>query len=102
MRSVADMTKLEWLANFLINERGYVVVALKYGEYQIGQIVHLLWNVKVEQPLRVIAFTDRDDWREQSKIASKATDKEFQKAFYVSRESSDAELFEGFYRLITD
>lgn len=104
MLSIADEEKLGEVANFLINERGYLVVGLApHNSYRIGQIIHILWNSQVKQPLRVVAITDVADWKSQQKLASAQFDATFKKSFYVdSRGGLETHEMGNFYRLITD
>ena len=103
MASLADKEKLEMCANFLLNERGYLVIGTAGGCYSIGQIIFELWNSTTEQPLRVIAETTREDWMEQSKVASRQFDDNFKRGFYVRKDPDrDETLLDSFYRVVTD
>lgn len=94
----ADIPKLERIAGIILNERGYLVVSIAPGEYQVGQIIHQLWNVKIDQPLRVIAITNKQDWLDQHELVlQKST------SFYKEETRVPWNLEESTcYRVITD
>ena len=102
--SVADQAKLEECANFLLNERGYLVIGYYFGGCKVGQIIREVWNVRQDQPFRVIAETTRKDWKEQSRISSRRFDNEFKRGFYVQRDDSENAPSElnKFYRVVRD
>ena len=101
--SIADQAKLEECANFLLNERGYLVIGYYFGGCKVGQIIREVWNIRQEQPFRVIAETTREDWTEQGQMACRKFDDEFKRTFYVQTDDSGSvgEL-NKFYRVVTD
>lgn len=93
----------EELANFLINERGYLVIGLESGKYQVGQHIKKLWNRPVEQPFTVIAITDRADWKEQIRLASANFTSEFKKEWMASNTVGGGYgPSKSYYRVVTD
>ena len=102
--SIADQSKLEECANFLLNERGYLVIGYSFGGCKVGQIIREVWDVRQEQPFRVIAETTMEDWKEQSQMASRKFDNEFKRSFYVQTDAVVSGFGEvkRYYRVVTD
>ena len=102
MPSIADISKLHALATYLLNERGYLVIGSPSNQYAIGQVIRKLWDVDIDQPIRIIAITDRSDWQQQNRIALNHFNDDFKRGFYKDREKRSEEFTRSFYRVITD
>jgi hypothetical protein len=104
MRSVANLDKLYEVASFLLNKRGYVVLGFPdYAWEKLGSVTYVLWNVEVEQPLKLISKTDHADWIEQGKVAAQQFPKSYRDDFYVSRgDEIPMNETSRYYRAVTD
>jgi hypothetical protein len=102
LKSLADIEKLYQLANFLINERGYVVLGDVHGRYSRGDIVKDLWNVIVDQPFRLTGTTDLADWKEQGAIAGEKFRPEFKTSVYKYRGETEHLSATIYWKAITD
>jgi hypothetical protein len=104
MRSTADISKIFELAQFCLNERGYIVIGSPLGQYEPGQVIKAIWNVELDHPFRVVERTDFSDWKEQCKMASRSFPQKFKESVYKEKHNADVEMDVEcyFYRVITD
>ncbi len=72
--------------NLAIQLRGYIVVCNENREYAVGDTINIFKHaggVTINQPLRVIALTDRADFDEQARIVWKRPNTQYRCKYYA-------------------